>query len=184
MTPNWFVALPIALPEVYRRILDRAPREVHPFHPDDVHITVAFLGAVSEEEALAAWEAAKSFALVPLSISLGKVVPLGNPRRPSALSATIEAGHTTIASAIGAARPAIERAANAKPDTRPPLPHATIARIARRADNAERRDAIAWARTIPPCETLIEVRTLALFTADETHQERRFKIVRARDLGG
>src|SRR6187397_318046 len=50
--PNWFFAFPID----GRFVLDlpAPPPALRPFHPDDVHLTLAFLGGCGEEAALAA----------------------------------------------------------------------------------------------------------------------------------
>ena len=55
MQPNWFIATPIAPGRWFDRV-SAPPSGIRRFHPEDLHATVAFLGAVREEAARAAAE--------------------------------------------------------------------------------------------------------------------------------
>ena len=55
MGASYFVAFPVAAEPWLERALAGAPPGVRRLHPDDVHLTLAFLGAVTEERARAAW---------------------------------------------------------------------------------------------------------------------------------
>ena len=67
------------------------------FTDPDLHVTLGFLGSVQESDARKAWDlvgAFRSFRRVVGSFS--GVKPLGNPRKPSALSAMVEAGREPL----------------------------------------------------------------------------------------
>src|SRR6187551_197499 len=112
--PNWFFAFPIdgafvlelpALPSNFRR-----------FHPDDVHLTLAFLGGCGElaaERALAALDQRLASEPQPqIAVSLGEVVAMGGSRRTySALSALLDRGRTEATACVAALRDLLTLAA-------------------------------------------------------------------------
>ncbi len=145
-TATWFIALPIpagrwffALPPPHEKTTI--------FHPDDLHLTIAFLGRVGEERALAGW-AAFRWPLPPLMVTLGPLAPMGNPRRPSALAALLDRERERVEEAMGASRGAAIEAAGAELDARSPKAHVTLARPSRSAGAHDRALAIAWATAI------------------------------------
>jgi 2'-5' RNA ligase len=180
--PNWFIALPVR-GEGWWAELPPAPAGLRIFAASDLHITVAFLGDVGESRARMAFELASEWPADPIAFSLGEVRPLGSPRRPSALSALVDEGGPALSRGIELCRDEMLEAAGARPDTRPPLPHATLARIRRKASNAQRRRALEWASTPGfPRPSLLADR-IALFTWSRERSRRLFDIVALRDLG-
>jgi len=183
--PNWFLAFPIdgafvlelpALPPNFRR-----------FHPDDVHLTLAFLGGSSEEGALRALAALDDrLAATPLPairISLGEVVPMGgSPRSYTALSALLERGRTETTATIATLRAGLLEAAAARPDLRTPKPHVSIARPRRQATDAQRAAALSWAAALDLRHVTAELGRIALYTWHEARHERLFRIVAERRL--
>lgn len=164
--------------------MPRAPARVRVFAPSDLHVTLGFLGTVQEAEAKKAWALIDTFAsFEPVTGSFSGVTPLGNPRKPSALSAMIEQGRDALSDMIAEARAPILAAAGAPQDTRPPLPHMTLARIQRRATAAERREALRWAQGIDMAGASFHAPSVALFTWSDDRQVRLFKIVARRELG-
>jgi RNA 2',3'-cyclic 3'-phosphodiesterase len=181
---NWFFGLPIG--GAFLKDLPPPPRGFRLFTSRDVHLTVAFLGPCGRElaeRALAALdETLLSARLESLEYALGEVIPLGNPRRYSALSATLTTGHDQASAIIGALRDPLVAAAEARPDTRPPLPHATIARPRRRAGNDERRAGLSWARGLDLSEVRGTIDRVALYTWPEERRESLFQVVAERAL--
>jgi len=59
----------------------------------------------------------------------------------------------------------------------------TLARIQRRANRAERREALRWAREIDLRGVTFRVRSIALYTWADDRQERLFRIVEEQILG-
>lgn len=182
---NRFVGLPVCGAFLAR--LPPPPSRVRLFTPGDLHLTVAFLGAsgrAGAERALAALDEALSRdPLAPFAYALGEVIPLGNPRRYSALSATLTAGREEAARLIASLRDPLIAAAGARPDERPPLPHVTLARPSRRADRRDRDAGLAWARGLDLGEVTGEIDRIALYTWAEERRERHFRVVAERALG-
>jgi 2'-5' RNA ligase len=172
--PNWFVALPVPADGWYA-LLPAPPPQLRLLHPDDLHLTVAFLGAVEEAKARAAFELANELALGPTEVALGSVEPMGNKRRPSALSVTLRSGREAVARAIEGVRDAMCMRAGAKADARPALPHITIARPMRNASPDQRRAAVAWARAVELGDARVTLRRVALFTWSAERRDRKFE---------
>jgi len=183
--PNWFLAFPIdgafvlelpALPSHFRR-----------FHPDDVHLTLAFLGGSSEPAALQALGALdERLAATPLpaiDVSLGEVVPMGGSRRSyTALSALLEHGRAETTATIAALRGRLLEAAAARPDLRTPKPHVSIARPRRQATDAERAAALTWAAALDLRHVTAKLDRVALYTWHDARHERLFRVVAERRL--
>jgi RNA 2',3'-cyclic 3'-phosphodiesterase len=181
MKPNWFVALPVPADTWFARVC-APPPGVRLFHPDDLHLTVAFLGAVDEAAALSAFACAAVIPLTRTMVTLGKVVPMGNPRRPSALSAKLRQGEATVARAIGAVRDASCDAAGVHRDERPVVPHLTVARPKRSASAEERASAIRWASSLELGDAPVGISQIALYTWATERSARLFRIVTAQPL--
>ncbi len=180
--PNWFIGLPVPGHPWFEG-LTPVPRGARALHPDDLHLTVAFLGAVGEQRARAAWAVAEaatgagSLTFVP-----GAILPFGNPRRPSAFSVVPRDGGAPICELIGRIRDPILTAAQARLDPRPPRPHATVARPGRKAGSEMRRALASWAaaQQLPDGPVLLE--QIALFTWSEDRRTRLFRVVASRPL--
>ncbi|MFZ1866241.1 MAG: hypothetical protein WAU39_18615 [Polyangiales bacterium] len=180
MAPNWFIGFSMQV-EGFR--IPPAPARVRVFAPSDLHVTLGFLGRVQEAEAAKAWALIDTYpSFRSVTGSFAGVVPLGNPRKPSALSAMIDEGRDAFSEMIAQAREPMLAAAGAPEDTRPPLPHMTVARIQRRASSVERRQALRWAEGIHAEGASFTSRSVALYTWSDDRQERLFQIVAQHDL--
>lgn len=183
---NWFIGLP--LDGAFLATLPPPPPNFRLFGAHDVHLTVAFLGRCGPERAARALEAldealaAQRFE--PIAYSLGAVVPMGNPRRYSALSALLAEGREPATELMGALREDLWEAAEATPDTRPPLPHATIARPQRRAEMRDRAAGLRWASRLDLSWVRGTIDRIALFTWAERRDEGLFRVVGERPLSG
>lgn len=154
------------------------PPRVRIFSASDLHVTLGFLGSVQESEARTAWDRIGDFASFRrVTGSFSGVEPLGHPRRPSALAATVDTGREALSEMIAEARGPLLSAAGAPEDSRPPLPHMTLARIQRRAGAAERREALRWARSIDLRGVTFTASSVALYTWADDRQDRLFQIV-------
>ena len=166
------------------RLQAEAPPDLRRFHAEDLHATVAFLGPCGEEAARAAFATATE-EVTPIPVRLGRLVPMGPPRRPSALSLELEDGREEVAALITRWRPAMWRAASAREDDRPAKPHITVLRPPRRASPAERQRALDWAARQPPVNVAVTLDRLALYTWAEDRRRRQFQVVASRPfLGG
>ncbi|MEO0605228.1 MAG: 2'-5' RNA ligase family protein [Myxococcota bacterium] len=175
MEPNWFVAWPVVVAPGFR--LPDAPRRVRVFPAEDRHVTAVFLGACGEAAARRVFASAAALPAPNARATFGPVEALGNPARPSALSALVAEGREALAEIIADHRADWLAQAGRRPDTRPPLPHCTLARAQRRATEAERVAAVNWGRQLETNGVTLEVRPLALYTWAEDRRERLFQIV-------
>jgi 2'-5' RNA ligase len=161
----WFAGLPAP------------PTATRLFAAEDLHVTVAFLGAVDDRAALRAFGAARARAPAAMWARLGSVHPFGSKRNPSALSAEVEDEDDRVSSAIVDLRAPLLEAAGARPDRRPPRPHVTLARIARRARPEERRAALAWGTSLDLGAPRLPLHRLALYTWARDRRRSLFRIV-------
>ena len=142
---NWFIALPVSA-GAWFEALPAPPDAVRPFHPDDLHATVAFLGAVGVSRARRAFDALRDEAIPAREITLGRIVPMGPPKRWSPLSAEVfDAGEArpALADLLTGPRDRGLAAAEGPAENRPMRPHVTVGRVRRRARGAERKAGLA-----------------------------------------
>jgi 2'-5' RNA ligase len=185
MRPNWFFAFPVDggilahLPEL--------PAALRRYHPDDVHLTLSFLGGCGETAALRALDVLDARLLAapeaPLAISLGAVAPMGGSKlNYSALSALLEDGReATVACLLRLRDPLLEAAAGRR-EKRAPKPHVTLARPRRRAGERERAEGLAWAERVELRGARAVLDRIALYTWSADRRERLFQIVAERRL--
>ena len=160
------------------RLLPAPPPRVRVFATSDLHVTLGFLGSVEESGARRAWDRIGEFpSFRKVTGSFGGVQPLGHPGKPSALCAIVDDGREELSAMITEARTTLLHVAGAPTDSRPPLPHMTLARIQRRAQAAERRQALRWAQTIDLRAVTFAAPSVALYTWAADRQERLFQIV-------
>lgn len=181
---NWFIALPVpsapwfdALPE--------APDAVRSFHPDDLHATVAFLGAVGESRARRAFDALRGESIPRRQIRFGRIVPMGPPKRWSALSAEVFDAYErspSLADLLEGPRDRGRAAADVAPEPRPMRPHVTVGRVRRRSGAAGRKAGLAWAQSAGQIGSNVFVDRLALYTRAAETDARTYAIVDARPL--
>jgi 2'-5' RNA ligase len=175
---TFFVALP-ATADLEGRLVG-APRGVSTLVPADWHVTIAFLGTVSEAAARAGFDALR-IDLPPCAVTLGAIEPMGAADRWSALAAQVT--DARVVRAIDAARGAVWRAAGARADDRPVRPHLTLARVGRRAGHGEREAALAWARRIELTDAAARLERAALYASARSREHgARYEILAARPL--
>lgn len=165
-------------------LLASAPRGLRHVHPRDLHLTVAFFGGVGEEAALRAWALAEGVSHAPVSVRLSGLAPMGNPRRPTALSVVLDEGRDEAMALIGTLKDDMLAAAGARPDTRPIHPHITVARPPRKVSAEERKRAVTWAEGVAPIGVSVTLDRIALYTWSEDRREQKFRVVADRALMG
>lgn len=181
MAGNWFVALPIAGDWMARRV-PAPPPDFRLLHPDDLHLTVAFLGPCGHERAQRAW-AALRWPLPPLEATLGEVVAMGPAGRYSALAALLVEGREALERAIALVREPICAAARVAADPRPVAAHVTLARPRRRATPEARRQGLRWAAALRLHDVRIRIDRVSLYTWAQDRTERLFRRVETTLLG-
>lgn len=178
MESNWFVALSVPAVRWFdEHVAARPPSCVRLFHPDDLHLTVSFLGRVGEAAARRAWELRSHWTHGAVSVMFGDVIGMGPPERFSALSALLVRGRETVEAGMRACRDPMLEAAGAPPERRAIKAHVTLARPRRDATQAQRSTALAWAMQLALHSTELELAEIALYTWDEERRERQFRVV-------
>ena len=184
MKPNWFVAFPLRAETWLSQVLAGLPRECRGFHDRDIHLTYAFLGAMSPDRKQGVLELMNRIECEPFPIRLGLMRALPNPKRVSALSFEVAQGRDRVHALIAGLRGPLIEVVGARPDPRPPLAHITVARPNRKYGVAGRNAALAWARQVlPPGDSLI-IDRVALYTWSEDRSLRQFRIVAEKSLSG
>lgn len=176
---NWFIAFPIPARYGYPD-LPPPPAGTRLVAAADLHLTIAFLGGIEEPRARAAFAESSRAATPPVAIVLGAVVPMGNPRRPSALAARVEAAgpeRRSFSHRLAASRDAILAAAKLPREERAMKPHVTLARLRRRATSEERRRALAWATKCDLTSVRFELDRVALYTTARDPRTRVYDII-------
>ena len=184
MRANWFFGFPID--GAFVRDLPEPPSALRPFHPEDVHLTLSFLGGCGEQKALAALAALDAALaaepLAPIDVSLAEVVPMGSRRRYTALSALLGRGRPEAVQALARLRDVLADAAGVARDTRDPKPHITLARPRGRASEDDRAAGVAWAAGLDLSGIQARLDRIALYTWGERRLIRLFQIVAERRL--
>ncbi len=185
MRPNYFFAFPVDGAFVLE--LPALPPSFRLFHPEDVHMTLSFLGGCSEEAALRGLEALdrarEERAFPSLAVSLGEVVPMGSARAYSALSALLVQGRAEATECLANWRDVISDAALGRREQRAPKPHITVARPRRRVTDAGREAGLAWAKSLDLTPIRATLNRVALYTWSEgNRRERLFRILAERPL--
>ena len=189
MRPNWFFAFPLDGRFVLE--LPALPPSFRLYHPDDVHLTLSFLGGCGEQaalRALAALDVALAASPVQsLAVALGEVVPMGPSGRYSALSALLSQGREPAERCIASMRDIVSEAALGKRERRAPKAHVTLARPGRQATPARRAEGLIWAAAQDLSAVTAELRRIALYTWHDDRRgktERLFRVVAERPLPG
>jgi 2'-5' RNA ligase len=180
--PNWFIGLKVPAGAWYDERFDVPSPAFRRFHPDDLHMTVAFLGAVEEDTARAAFLVNERWDQGGLDVNLGPVVAMGNPRRYSALSLLLTAGDDGACALMEQLKAPMLVVAGQRPDERPHKPHITVARPKRRAEQRERQLGLTWADGFDLSDTSLRLDKIALYTWSLDRKEQLFRIMDERQL--
>jgi RNA 2',3'-cyclic 3'-phosphodiesterase len=184
--PNWFFAFP--LDGAFVTELPAMPAGFRRYHPDDVHLTLTFLGGCGEASALRALavldEILPASGASPISVSLAEIVPMGAKAKYSALSALLGRGREETESLIGRLRDPLSEAAIHKREKRKPKAHVTVARPMIRATETHRQAGLTWASSVDLRHVERTLDRIALYTWHENRRERLFRAVAERSLAG
>ena len=184
MRPNWFFAFPVTGRFVEE--LPAVPGAFRRFHPDDVHLTLAFLGGCGEaaaERALAVLDERLRVAPPPVfDVTLAEVVPMGGARY-TALSALLGEGRTEVTACLTELGGLLCETALGRRPRRAAKPHVTLARPRRGATDAERAAGLLWAEQLELGAVRQRLGRMALYTWADSRRERLFKVVTERAFG-
>lgn len=181
MRPNWFIGLVVPAAGWFDGLLADAPRGVRRFSEHDLHITLAFLGGVTEGAAQAAWDTFAGWTPGALTLDFGPIDLFGG-RRPGAFAITLHRPPKALVDGFEVpGRQALE-VVGKTPRPGVPRPHCTVARVGRRVSGRARDEAIEWALALPTQGHRITVADVALYTWTEDRSAQLFKIVDSRSL--
>jgi 2'-5' RNA ligase len=183
--PNWFFGFPLDGAFVLQ--LPPLPPSIRRFHPEDVHLTVAWLGGCTQEAAMRALSALDARLATspprPIDVSFAGVVPMGGSARSySALSALLDEGRAETAACMTALRDELTVPATGRREKRPAKPHVSIARPRPRATEAARKAGLAWATALDLRHVRARLDRIALYTWAEVRKDRLFEIAAERRL--
>jgi len=179
MTPNWFVAWPVTGAKEWLADLEaRAPGGLDFLDPADLHVTLAFLGRYEPVACRKLAGLLKTLAIPSISASPGECIALPQPRRFSALSFLLNSGRSETEKLITKWRDRICRDVGAKLETRPPLPHLTVARPQRRIGEEDRAAALDWIEQLPKKSGVsLQLESPRIFTWSERDSTARYRIL-------
>ncbi len=180
---NWFVAFPIPNTDHWiEQALQTAPPELRRFHPDDVHLTICFLGPLQPWQQEALIREFATLTAAPFDITLDSLRALPRPSFVTALSFELDEGRDYAANLIAQWRQPLADAVGKQPDPRDPLPHITIARPNRRYGKRAQRAALRWIATVQPPSVRLHIDRVAVYTWAEDRSKRQFQIVQQHSL--
>jgi 2'-5' RNA ligase len=114
----------------------------------------------------------------PFEFELGSIEPFGgNKHKPSAYAVVPKNNVHELKDFMAIHRNEVARAAHARPDSRTPRPHITVARPRRRATYEQRNILHHWALRQKTEDVVLPLEKLALYTWSDERDERLFKIV-------
>jgi 2'-5' RNA ligase len=182
--PNWFFGFP--LDGSFLLQLPAPPPGFRRYGPEDVHITLTFLGGCGEAAAQRALQVLDERLPLaqqpPIAFSLGEVTAMGSSRAYSALSALLARGREETETCIAALRDPLTEIALGRREKRAPKAHVTIARPLRRANDSHRLAGREWAARLDLSSVKGTLDRIALYTWNEDRHERLFRVVAERRL--
>ena len=181
MKANWFIALQPSEGINLKTIIQTIPSGLRAFAPEDLHITLAFLGPCTPDEALAAWIMACRTAPFVQQLTPKALQPMGNPKRPSAAALTFDESDNLIRW-MNDHQTRLLQKANRPPAKHPPLPHLTVARPKRRASESTRNSMIRWCHETKINMPDVVCLHMALYTWSHNRRERLFRTTKEYSL--
>lgn len=180
--PNWFIGFPVKADALPAGVLESLPAGLRRFHPDDLHVTLAFLGPVEAARAKKAWREAIALPARPFTVWSGVPAAFGSPRRPSAYGLDLNDPSGELIAFLKTHRDRLREIAGQAPERHSVRPHVTLGRPPRRGGDVIRARADAWVDTARPESRPIRLDRMALYTWSEDRRERLFRRLAERIL--
>lgn len=174
--PNWFIGMPVPAATGLIALLDSLPGSIRPFHPQDLHVTLAFLGPVSEPQARLAWSAAAQIDWQPFQVRPLAAGPFGNPAKPSAYGLWVDDADGSLQAFLGRHQQPLRELVGRRPAKRATLPHLTLGRPRPGLDSKERAALKTWCRQFQPPAIELQLDRLALYTWADDRRSRLFQL--------
>lgn len=161
----------------------RGRRGVRWCTPDQLHITLKFLGEVPDEHLPAVVQALQQAAagVAPFALALRGLGCFPSPSRPRVFWAGVEDLAGACARWVSAADPLLATAVGVAPESRPYTSHVTLGRVRDDAGPDVRR---ALEGLTPPSGCAWDVRELVLFESQLSPKGARYTAAARLQLGG
>ncbi len=173
---NWFVAFQVSSGDWFKPLVQKLPTGLNSFHPDDLHMTVSFLGRLSEPVVQKLAEQIEKTAPLSFRIRFNTFLALPSKRKFSAICLGANEGQKDLIRWMKENSLLYYQTADLEPDPRKPLPHITLARPNRRCSNETRRAIYRALFEITAPKINVELRGPNLYTWSENRLERQFRI--------
>lgn len=177
MKANWFVALPVSADSWLDPLTASLPQSCRAFAASDLHITLAFLGAMPADRIPGIEALVQQIKSQSISASFSSFLALPSSKRLSAMTLGLDRGHDSVAALMRQHRDELIAAAGARPDQREPLPHMTFARPIRKYGSQARQDALAWMTQAPMPKAELILDRVALYTWSDQRPKVQFRKV-------
>ncbi len=175
--PAWFLGLRVSEPAKLLHLVADAPAGIETTHQEDLHVTVSYLGPVSEASARSAFSLAREHPPVVIQATAGPPILLGPPARPWAICASIAEGRIALDAVLSTLGNPCRATAGLPPDGRERVPHCTLAAIDREARGDVRAGLVHWASALQTSGAALLLDTLGLFTSAEQGASTRYRCV-------
>ncbi|MDH4199323.1 MAG: hypothetical protein OEV66_02995 [Spirochaetia bacterium] len=170
---NWFVAFKIPPEKWFQELVQQLPADLKAFHPEDLHLTIAFLGGLNLHLKSAIFDLLQKFYLDPLTITSSKFLFLPSEKKYSAICLDFRQGfesvglHDLFMETMHAIRNEILIVAQAEQDMRNFLPHITVARPGRNISSKDRHSMLLKIKQTSIPQIRIRLDTIGLYTWDD-----------------
>ncbi len=178
MKPNWFVAFPVAADTWFAPLVQNCPEACRVFADSDLHLTLAFFGALEQDAVDRVRAFLPSIQAPRLHFRFDHVLLLPPTKRFSAVCLGLGEGREAVAATMAEWRNVLAEVAGIAAETRAPLPHVTIARPMRKYKQQAQTAAAAWAEQLQPPEQRLTLDRLALYTWSDQRPRVQFRIDR------
>ncbi len=167
--PSWFIGLKVSESDDLLAVTAGAPPGISKTHPEDLHLTLAFLGEVDEAAAGRAFAIASARVPAVINAATGSSILLGPQACPWAICASITDGAEAVTDLVSALADNCRLAVGLQPEERAPLPHCTLASIDRGVGDELRAELLDWGAGLQTSGHSIVLDVLGLYrTADPT----------------
>ncbi|MDH4262338.1 MAG: hypothetical protein OEV78_04760 [Spirochaetia bacterium] len=177
---NWFVAFKVDQGNWFNFLISQMPRDLKIFQPDDLHMTIAFLGNLNLKFIDNITDCIKNFNIEPVILDSRGIIVLPSEKRFSAICLDFQdAPVKKFLEPVSQFRDRILKSAEVKADNRNFLPHVTIARPDRNITLIKKEELLKKIKQIPPFEISIKVQKIALYTWADYRAHRQNNLQKA-----
>ncbi len=175
--PSWFIGLKVSESDDLLAVTAGAPPGISKTHPADLHLTVAFLGAVDEAAAGRAFAIASARVPAVINATAGSPLLLGPQACPWAICASIADGAEAVTDLASALADNCRLAAGLQSEERDLLPHCTLAAIDRGVGDELRAELLEWGAGLQTTGHSIVLDTLGLYRTADPEASTRYRCV-------